>query len=322
MKKHVLVLASPDHPDLPNLHALRDQAHIQVVDTPERARLAIGQAEVVFGLQFDKNWLLQDIWPGARSLRWVQSCYAGVESLLFPELVESQVVLTNARGLYSRVLAEFVVAAILYFAKRLDELRSNQRAGIWSRLQVEEVRGGTVGIVGVGDVGRACAEQVDALGMRLLGCKRNPDAIPEIRPFERMVSPDKLLEILPECDWVVAATPLTPQTRGMIGEPELRAMKSDAVLINIGRGAVVSEPALIRALQEGWIRGAALDVVEPEPLPADNPLWGMENVLLTAHSADHTSDDLGQASRLFVENFRRYIDEKPLLNTVDKAAGY
>ena len=322
MKKHVLVLASPGHPDLPTLDVIRDRAHIQVADSPEQARSAVGQVEIVFALQFDKHWLLQDIWPGASSVRWVQSSYAGVESLMFPELLESQVVLTNARGLYSRVLAEFVVAAILYFAKRLDELRSNQRAGIWSRLQVEEVWGGTVGIVGVGDVGRACAGQVQALGMRLLGCKRNPDTMPEIHPFERMVSPDRLLEILPECDWVVLATPLTTRTGGMIGEPELRAMKPNSVLINIGRGATIREPALIRALQEGWIRGAALDVVDPEPLPAHSPLWGMDNVLLTAHSADHTSDDLVQAGRLFVGNFRRYVDGKPLLNMVNKQAGY
>ena len=322
MQKHVLVLASPGHPDLHVLDPLLDLAQIQVIDTPEQAAPAIEKAEVLFALQADKCWLLKELWPRAKSLRWVQSSYAGVEPLMFPALVESHVALTNARGLYSSVLAEFVVGAILYFAKRFEELQSNQRAGIWSRLQVDEVRGTTVGIVGVGDVGRACASQVHALGMRLLGCKRNPDSMPEIHPFEHIVAPDRRLEILPQCDWVVISTPLTHQTRGMIGLPELRAMKSDSVLINIGRGAVVSEPVLVQALEEGWIRGAALDVVAQEPLPSDSPLWKMRNVLLSAHSADHTAEDLVQACRLFVDNFQRYLSGKPLLNLVNKQAGY
>ena len=320
--RRILVLAGPEHPDLPILDAIRDRAQIHVVDTPEGAGPVIEQAEVIFVLQADKSWLLENIWPGATSLRWVQSSSAGVDSLIFPDLVESRVVLTNVRGIYSSVLAEFVVGAILYFAKSFRELDSNQRAGIWSRLQVQEVRGGTVGIVGVGDVGRACADQLHHLGMSLLGCKRNPDGMAESRPFERIYSPDRLLEMIPQCDWVVLATPLTQETRGMIGEPELQAMKSDSVLVSIGRGAVVRESALIRALQESWIRGAALDVVEQEPLSPDSPLWGMEDVLLSAHSADHTSDDLVKACRLFVENFCRYLDGKPLLNTVDKKAGY
>ncbi len=321
-KQHVIVLASPGFRGLEALDPIRGEAHFHFVNTVEDAGSVIGQAEVIFAWDHARHGLLEVLWPSATSVRWVQSGSAGVESVLFGELVESSVVLTNATGLYSDVLAEFVVASILYFAQNLDRLRSLQMARIWSRLEVLRPSSQTLGIVGLGDVGRAAAALAHCLNMRLLGCRRNPEKADEGLPIERIYTPDRLLEMLPECDYVLLCVPLTPETTRMFGKAQLEVMKPSSVLINIARGGVVQEEALIQALQEGSIRGAALDVFEREPLPTASPLWGMENVLLSPHSADHTFDLETSAGRLFVENFRRYLKEEPLLNIVDKQAGY
>ena len=160
------------------------------------------------------------------------------------------------------------------------------------------------------------------MNVRLVGCKRNPDKINASLGLEMVYSPDQLLKMLPLCDYIVLCVPLTEETQGMIGEAQLKAMKPSAILINVARGGVVQEKSLIKSLQEGWIRGASLDVFEQEPLPRENPLWKMENVLLSPHSADYTSDLEASAGRLFVQNFKRYLEEKSLLNIVNKKIGY
>jgi phosphoglycerate dehydrogenase-like enzyme len=178
-----------------------------------------------------------------------------------------------------------------------------------------------MGIVGYGDIGRACAAQARALGMLVQAVRRRPDAGADSLAH-RIVPPEQRAEVLSASDYVVVAAPLTEETRGLIGAAELRNMKPSAVLINVGRGPVVDEKALIQALQEGWIRGAALDVFEQEPLPADHPFYGLPNVLLSPHCADHTPGWLDRAMDLFLENMACYLRGEPLRNMVDKKRGY
>jgi phosphoglycerate dehydrogenase-like enzyme len=257
------------------------------------------------------------------NVEWVHSRSAGLDGVLFPELVESPVRLTNASGVFSESLGEFVVGAILYFAKDLRRMIRNQAAGAWEPFDIVEVSGQTVGIVGYGDIGRAVATRVHALGMRVLGVKRHGPPAHEADPLaERIYGPEGLMEMISRSDYVVAAAPLTPETLGLIGEPEIAAMKPDAVLINVGRGPVIQEAALIRALSEKRIKGAALDVFETEPLPAGHPFYKLESVLLSPHCADHTPDWLDQAMRFFLAQFERFRKGEPLRNVVDKKLGY
>jgi phosphoglycerate dehydrogenase-like enzyme len=198
----------------------------------------------------------------------------------------------------------------------------NQAAGVWEPFDIEEVSGQTMGIVGYGDIGRACAQRAHALGMKVLALRRRPELSQGDCFVDKVYSIQEMHDLMPLCDYVVAAAPLTPETRSLIGEAAIAGMKSTAVVMNVGRGPVVDEGALIRALEKGQIRGAALDVFETEPLPAGHAFYRLDNVLLSPHCADHTSDWLEQAMQFFLDNFDRYSHGKPLLNVVDKKAGY
>jgi phosphoglycerate dehydrogenase-like enzyme len=236
--------------------------------------------------------------------------------------VESPALLTNGSGVFSQSLGEFVLASALFFAKDFRRMIRNQEAGVWAPFDVEELSGQTMGIVGYGDIGRACARRAHAMGMKVLALRRRPE-LSQGDPFvDRTYSFDGLLEMLPQCDYVVAAAPLTPATRHLINDAALAVVKKTAVVMNVGRGPVIDEAALIRALESGRIRGAALDVFEVEPLPAESPLYKLQNVLLSPHCADHTMDWLEQAMKFFVENFRRFAAGEALKNVVDKRAGY
>ncbi|MGH9662429.1 MAG: D-2-hydroxyacid dehydrogenase, partial [Bryobacteraceae bacterium] len=230
--------------------------------------------------------------------------------------------LTNGSGVFSQSLGEFVIAAALFFAKDLRRMVRSQQAGQWDSFDVDEIRGQTMGIVGYGDIGRACAERARALGMRVLALRRRPDRSRDDARVDQVFPTEGLLDMIRQCDYIVAAAPLTPETRGLVGEAAMAAMKSTAVVINVGRGPVVDEGALVRALEAGRIRGAALDVFDTEPLPAGHPFYRLDNVLLSPHCADHTRDWLEQAMLFFLENFERYRNGEPLRNVVDKRAGY
>jgi phosphoglycerate dehydrogenase-like enzyme len=230
--------------------------------------------------------------------------------------------MTNGSGVFSPSLGEFALAAILYFAKDFRRMIRNQMAGVWEQFDVLPIAGQTVGIVGYGDIGRAVATRVRALGMNVLAVKRhvsqkNPDPL-----VEQVYSPDHLIEMLPRCDYLVVAAPLNAETRGLIGKAEFAAMKPSAVIVNVGRGPVIDEPAMIKALSEHKIKGAALDVFAEEPLPQGHPFYNMENVLLCPHCADHTPDWLDNAMRFFIAQFERFRRGEPLLNVVDKKLGY
>lgn len=322
MKNTILVLAHPNEPQLAALEKLRAEANIITGNSVEAFRQAAPDATVIF------NWsgsleLLKGVFGVCPNLRWVHSRSAGLDRTLFPELVERPVPLTNGSGVFSPSLGEFVLGAILYFAKDFRRMVRNQMAGVWEAFDVMPALGQTVGIVGYGDIGRAVALRVRPLGMKVLGVKRHASPSPAADPLvEQMYSPDRRIEMISRCDYVVAAAPLTPETRGMIAEPEFAAMKPAAVVINVGRGPVIREEALVSALSQRRIKGAALDVFDHEPLPEGHPFYKLENVLLSPHCADHTPDWLDRAMQFFIEQFERFQKGEPLMNVVDKKLGY
>jgi phosphoglycerate dehydrogenase-like enzyme len=289
-------------------------------DALEAARKISG-AEIVFLWMKTQSWL-QDCWGNADSLKWVQSHSSGLDSLLFPAFVESSVVLTNGRGHFAPPLAEFVMTSALFFAKNLRMLEENRLQRRWQRYHPEELRGQTMGIVGLGGTGLATARLAKAFGMRVLAVKRNIRPGLVIDCVDELVAADRWRDLLPASDYVVNALPLTAETRGMFGVAEFRAMKNTACFINVGRGPTVRETVLVRALREGWIASAGLDVFEVEPLPAESELYALPNVIVSPHSADQTVSSLDVSAVMLRENVRRYLSGEPLENLVDKRRGY
>jgi phosphoglycerate dehydrogenase-like enzyme len=311
----LLVLGNPLDRRLAMLDRLPEGTRIVAGERLEAFLEAAQEAEVLLSW-FAGRELLEAVIERAPRLRWVHSASVGVDTVLVPALVERPIVLTNARGVYSAALGEFALAAMLFFAKDLRRMVRSQGEGRWDPFDVEMLKGQVLGIAGYGDIGHAVAERARAFGMRILALRRRVEADPLV---ERA---DSLREMLAASDYVVAALPLTAGTRGLIGERELAAMKASAVLINLGRGPVVEEAALVRALEGKRIRGAALDVFDEEPLPAGHPFYRLENVLLSPHCADHTAGWMEETLELFLENFERFRRGEALRNVVDKVHGY
>jgi phosphoglycerate dehydrogenase-like enzyme len=265
---------------------------------------------------------LEPVLRKAPRARWIHSRSAGLDHVLFPALVESEVVLTNGRGVFSRGLAEWVIAAVLFFAKDLRRLVRDQQRGVWEPFEPDDLAGRTLGIVGYGDIGRAVAERARPLGMHVLALRQRPERSREDPLVDEALPPTALLDLMGRADDVVLAVPLTPESRGLVGEAAISAMRRTSVLVNVGRGPVVDEAPLVRALEERRIRGAALDVFETEPLPADHPFYRLDNVLLSPHCADNTPGWLEAAMRCFLRNLERFRRGEALENVVDKARGY
>jgi phosphoglycerate dehydrogenase-like enzyme len=314
--KPILVLANEDDPQLARLVGVE---HILGGEARTFAPSADSATAIL-------NWsgsreLLRSVFAMCPNVTWVHSRSAGLDSMLFPELTDSDVILTNSKGVFSAALGEFALAAILYFAKDFRRMLRNQSAGIWEPFDVQAISDKTVGIIGYGDIGQAVAKRLSATGMRVLALKRHLPQ--ETDPLiERFYTSDTLHQLLACCDYVVVTAPLTTKTRHMIGEAEFGAMKSSAVIVNVGRGAVIDEEALVRALTNGRIRGAGLDVFEHEPLPHGHPLYKLENVLLSPHCADNTPDWKDRAMTFFLEQYRRFERGEPLTNVVNKQLGY
>lgn len=317
----VLVLADPTDADLALLEQLSEDTRIAVGSSPEAFENLAPEAEIILSW-FAPRELMQAVWRMAPRVRWVHSASAGVENVLLPELVESAVPVTNGRGLYSDSLAEFVLGAVLFFAKDFERMLRSRQARRWDPFEVGLIEDRWLGILGYGDIGHAVARRARAFGMRIAALRRSVQAGETDPLADRLLGPDRLDELLAVSDYLVLALPLTAATRGLIGEAELARMKPGAVLINVGRGAVIHEDALARALRERRIRGAALDVFEREPLPQDHPFYSLDNVLLSPHCADHFPGWKRRAMELFLENFARFRQGLPLRNLVDKRAGY
>lgn len=289
---------------------------------PDPLLREIRDAEVYLGFGIPRP-----AFRAARRLRWVHSGAAGVGGALYPEMRESDVVLTNSAGLHARPLAEHAVAMLLHFARGLDVAERAGREREWAHPElagrgspVRELAGDTLGVVGYGGVGSAVGEKAAALGMRVWGTRRHPDRVPA--EVDRMLGPDGLDELLEASRHVVLAVPETPATEGMIGLRELSLMGQDAVLVNVARGDVVDQDALVRVLRDGGLRGAGLDVFRKEPLPAESPLWELPNVVITPHTGGVSPRFWERETELVVENVRRYTSGDELLNVVDKERGY
>ncbi|MBL8294387.1 MAG: D-2-hydroxyacid dehydrogenase [Bryobacterales bacterium] len=317
----LLVLSKPHASYLRLLEQLPDSTHIVVGNQLEMFENAAPKADVLLNC-FSPLRLFRDLFLRCPNLNWVHSFSAGVENTLFPELIASPVPLTNARGVFSRSLAEFAIAGALFFDKKIADMRRQQAESRWVNMDVDELHGKTMGIVSYGSIGHACARLAKAFGMKVVASRRRPELSSSDPLVDRIYGPGQLRDMLAISDFVVIASPITPETRGMVGPEELAAMKPSAVLINVGRGPVVVESALIDALSNHRIRGAALDVFDVEPLPAGHPFYSLDNVLLSPHSADHTPGWTDQSMVFFVENFHRYASGQPLDNIVDKHAGY
>jgi phosphoglycerate dehydrogenase-like enzyme len=318
----LLVLTAPGDKDIPFLAELRQKATIVIGDAPGDFARTAGDAEIIL------NWsgglaLLRDVFLVSRCLRWIHSRAAGLEQTLFPELIESKVILTNGSGVFSASLGEFALAAILHFAKDFRRMMRNQAAGVWEQFDVTMISGQTLGIVGYGSIGRAIAVRARALGLKTLGLRRHVSAGSEADSLiDEFYGPEQRLEMLSRCDYVVVSLPLTEQTTGFIGEPEFAVMKKNAVIINVGRGPTIDETAMIKALTENRIRGAALDVFDQEPLPQGHPFYSLENVLLSPHCADHTPDWTDNAMQFFLMQLDKFRRGETLLNVIDKKSGY
>jgi len=324
-KPKLLVISPPDHYALRNLEPLRALSELAISNTQAEIERLAPDAEVILfcglsgaAVDFPRVFHL------ANSVRWIHSLSAGVEKILFPELVASPVPVTNARGVFKRSLAEFAVLGILFHTKKVRRLIDNQRAKQWDDFTVGFANELVMGVVGYGEIGRECALLAKAIGLKIHALRRNPAKSAADPLLDRVFAPDQLRDMLSQIDVLLCSAPLTPETQHMISDSEFACMKPSAIVINVGRGPVIDEAALVRALQAQRIAGASLDVFEVEPLPETSPLWNMANVLISPHCTDRTIDPdwLDLSMRFFVANFHRYLAGQPLENLVDKHAGY
>jgi phosphoglycerate dehydrogenase-like enzyme len=304
--------------DLPGIGAAKELARVIRVEDVPALGTRLGKVDAIFAWRFDRRRLL-DALPEAPRLRWVQSNSAGVEDLAFPQLAERGIVLTNAAGVFDRGLAESVLGFLLAFSGRILE-DARRGPGEWVPGRTRLLRGATALVVGAGSIGTETGRLLRAAGLRVRGIART--ARRAAAPFESIAGPEDLLDELAVADHVVNVLPITTATSGMFGAAAFAAMKPGAVFVNIGRGATVDEAALIDALRNGVIAGAALDVFEVEPLPAESPLWRMPNVLVSPHHAGDHDGWEADVVDLFVENLRRFVAGEPLRGVVDVELGY
>jgi phosphoglycerate dehydrogenase-like enzyme len=299
------------------------QLQIKQRDGYEGVEEDLRDAEIIFTISLPPEQL-----AGARKLRWIHAPSAAVHQLLFPELVTSEVVVTNSREVHGPAVAEHVMALIFALAKKIHQAAVLQQKHIWGQEAIwnqgagsREIAGATLGLIGVGSIGRRVAQMGSAVGMRILAVrgqveKGRPEGVAAV------FAPSSLDEMLRQSDYVVLAAPLIAATHRLINADRLAVMKAEACLINVGRGAQVDEAALVEALRTRRIAGAALDVFEREPLPADSPLWSVENLLITPHTAGLTEKLWHRHYDFFSGNLRRYLAGQPLRFVVDKQKGY
>jgi phosphoglycerate dehydrogenase-like enzyme len=314
-----LLVARDPSPILPKLQKRALDIDLVILPAPAGSPAPnLHGVEVAYLWDYRSN-LLRDIWLSLPDLRWVHVAAAGVDAFLFPEMVASNVILTNSRGSFDEAVAEFGLALILAFAKRLNETLTNQLERRWQHFDTQLLGGRTVAIIGFGAIGHMLGRKCRALGMKVVGVRRTGEHHPDA---DEMYSLNDLDTVLEAADYVVLVLPQTDSTRLVIGEAQLKRMRSDAVLINIGRGSAVDELALASVLQSGTIRGAGLDVFQREPLPIDHPLWACPNAVITPHMASDADDWQGRLVDVFTDNLARYQSGQPVLNQIDKMRGY
>jgi phosphoglycerate dehydrogenase-like enzyme len=315
----VVVMGATLEQPPPGIGVIADAVELLFADTEESLGEALEGSDVILAWK-PRSGLLEPLWQRAGAVKWIQSASAGVDRLLFPGLVDSHVVVTNARGVFDQAIAEYVLTLLLSFAKGMPGVWERQGRAEWTPRDTEGLAGKQVLVVGVGPIGRAIGVACQGLGMSVRGVGTTPRRRDDV--FRVVYGADELLDALSWADYVVDVLPGTPQTHHVFGEKAFDAMRPAARFVNVGRGSTVDEPALVRALQEGRIGAAALDVFEEEPLPKDSPLWTMPNVIVSPHMAGDFAGWREALVELFVENLQRYLTGRPLKNVVDKERGY
>ena len=291
------------------------QVSLKQVENEDELNQQIGSADALFG-HFNYQTL-----RAAKKLKWIQYTSAGVEKILWPELVSSPIVLTNMQRIYAPGIAETAMALLLALSRRIDDYVRQKDQHHWNGLDAVEIGGGTMGLVGLGGIGSTIAYHAHyGFGMTILATDAKP--LPKPSFAAELREPAWFPEMIPQCDVLVSAAPDTPVTKKMFNEKVFRRMKKTAFFLNMSRGKLVDTPALVRALNEGWIAGAGIDVTHQEPLPAKEPLWSARNIIITSHASGSSPKRRGRVEDLFVENVRRYVSGLPLLNVVDKERGY
>jgi phosphoglycerate dehydrogenase-like enzyme len=323
--------------DLEQIRAAAPGARLVTVSVEGLADGRLDDVEVML-----RGWLTSEAFDRllvrAPHLAWVHSATSGVERALTPAALERGLVVTNARGVFSRPIAEYVMMMILSVSRRLPQLLELQRERTWQPLQGAELRDVTVGIVGLGSIGRAVGALATAFGCRVVAVRRRAGPIEPVdvggtadddggRSFgevmlDRVGGPETLPDLLAESDFIVLAAPLTPATEDMINDETLALVKPGAWLINVARGRLIDERALLRALREGPLGGAVLDTFRDEPLQPTSPFYDLDNVIVTPHTAWSSGRVVDRSVELFCDNLRHFAQGEPLLNVVDPAAGY
>jgi phosphoglycerate dehydrogenase-like enzyme len=305
----------------PRVREVAPEVQVVHVDQEGAPDGDLGDAEVLLRWWMSRA-TLRRILAAAPRLGWLHTPSAGVDGLLIPEVLEREIVLTNSAGAHAIQIAEFVLMFMLGHAKQVRDLAALTPENAWEcgrTLQLDELHDKTLLILGLGHIGQEIARRAAAFGMRVLGSRRRPEPIAGV---ERVVGEDEWRELLPEADYVAIATPLTDATRGMLDAAALARMRPGAYLVNIARGEIIDTPALIAALEQGRLAGAALDTLPEEPLPPEHPLWHTPNVWITPHISASSPRTSERAIGIFLENVRRYRAGEPLINIVDKQAGY
>lgn len=295
------------------------QVQFVMATTPEALLQEIVDADAAVG------YVSQEAFLTAKKLRWIQSASAGVEWMRnAPALVESDVTVTNMKGAHASTIAEHAFGMLVFLARKFALLYEKQKAHEWvpfgQGIEYFGLAGLTMGVVGLGQIGRAIAKRAHAFDMEVIAVDLHPVEKPDYVAELGLL--DKLPDLMRRADVVAIATPITPETRGMITPELLRSMKSSAYLLVMSRGGIVDEPTLVQMLQEGKLAGAGLDVTAVEPLPQDNPLWDAPNVIITPHCSPTSSQTAGNTKAILRENLKRFLAGESLLNVVDKKLGY
>ena len=314
MDKNRLLILSRDPTRYAELIERFDFADLELVafDSVEKAKKYVENCNIILGAPK----LIAHILVAANKLQWVQSIFAGVEVLLSPRQ-RTDYVLTGVKGVFGPLMSEYVFVYILALERHILEVYENQKVRVWKKIPYESLQDKLLGICGLGFIGLHIAQTAKHFGMKVWGYKRSYEEVPGI---DRIFTQSDFKEFLSNPDYIVITLPSTPDTLHLIDYDTIKVMKSSAVLINVGRGSVVSESALVRALEEKLIRGAVLDVFEEEPLPEESRLWALPNVMITPHNSGFSFPE--DIVRIFAENYRRFVDKKPLKYIVDFNRGY
>ena len=315
----VLVNGAASCATVPGLEKIQDQVELLFANSPQEFAEQVPEAEILMGWSFKSNDLKQN-WPSAKNLKWVHCCSAGVDAVLFPELVSSDVVVTNSRGVFDHAMAEYVLGYMLSEVKRFKDSIAHQQNKTWGYQTTQTLSGQKVAIYGVGSIGQEIARVLSLMGMEVKGVGRSARYDDPV--FGNVAGYESRMDIARQSDWVVAVLPQTDATIDYFNQDFFESMPPHARFINVGRGTAVDEQALMQALNTDRIAGAMLDVFKQEPLPVESDLWQVKNLTISGHMSGDYATFEEDLVKLFIQNLERYTQAQPLLNLIDKQSGF